>query len=472
LANIRTLKLNLLADTTDFSRGIKNATGQTESFSSKIAKSLKVASFAAAGLATAFAVDAVKAAAADQKSQKQLQLALKNTTKATNAQVSSVEKWITKQQLAYGVSDSKLRPSLAKLVRVTGDVKKSQDLLNLALDISAGTGKDLESVTNALTRAQQGNLSGLKKLGIPLSDTIIKNKDLSAGLKIAEDRFKGAAKAGAETFDGKMRKLNESIGEAKESIGGAIITAIQPFADKWMPLAATGVQHFIDGLLGQNNAGGLKGAMKDSQIEIFNTGQKIAGFFKTLKDNKDLLMDIGKLIAAIFIGAKAYAAVAAMAGALSKLRLAFAATTAVAATTAGAEAAATGGASLVAALPAIAAIATSFGVLGLLAAWSPNKNKPQISKGAIKSSVTSGAAQQETGVGAGAYGGLGYGDGGAAGNGYGQGVGAPRRFMARGTTIINLNGIVDAESARQSIEKVLQSSSVRTVPVQVQGSLL
>jgi len=164
--------------------------------------------------------------------------------------------------------------------------------------------------------------------------------------------------------------------------------------------------------------------------------------------------------------------VAAMAGALSKLRLAFAATTAVAATTAGAEAAATGGASLVAALPAIAAIATSFGVLGLLAAWSPNKNKPQISKGAIKSSVTSGAAQQETGVGAGAYGGLGYGDGGAAGNGYGQGVGAPRRFMARGTTIINLNGIVDAESARQSIEKVLQSSSVRTVPVQVQGSLL
>ena len=182
MANIRTLKLNLLADTTDFASGIKKASGQTEGFGKQVARNMKIAAVAAAGLAVAFGVDAVKAAAADQKSQKQLQVALRNTTRATDKQVASAEKWITAQQFAYGIADDKLRPALAKLVRVTGDVKKSQDLLSLVMDMAAGTGKSLETVTGAITRAQQGNLAGLKKLGVPLDDTIIKNKDLAKAL--------------------------------------------------------------------------------------------------------------------------------------------------------------------------------------------------------------------------------------------------------------------------------------------------
>jgi len=495
MANIRTLKLNLLADTTDFAHGIKKASGQTESFSNNIVKNMKYAAGAAIAFGVAFGVSAVKAAAADQKSQKQLALALQNTTKATKGQVAEVEKYITKTQLAYGVSDSKLRPSLAKLVRVTGDVTKSQDLLNLALDISAGTGKDLETVTGALTRAQQGNLAGLKKLGIPLSDTIIKNKDLQAALDITKDKFKGAAKAGAETFSGKLAIFNETMGEAKETIGTAIITAIQPFAEKWMPLAATGVQHFIDGLLGQNNAGGLKGAIEDNQTSIYELGQKVSGFFTYLENNKQKLKDIAVIIGSIFIGAKAGAAVSAMVTALSVLRSAFVRTTAVAATTAAAEAAATGGASLLAALPAITAIAVAFGLPALIGMYSQNKNQPQIPKGVVKGAVTSGEQQQKHGVGAGARAGIGVADPNVqprwslppgmdiygnttedSSTGTTTGTSNRKNFMSsrRGntTTIINLNGIVDAESARRSIETVLQSSSVRTQAVQVQGSLI
>lgn len=475
MANVRTLKLNLLGDVSEFKKSMKKAGHDVDDFGSNVAKSMKYAAGAAIAFGVAFGVSAVKAAAADQKSQKQLALALQNTTKATKGQVAEVEKYITKTQLAYGVSDSKLRPSLAKLVRVTGDVTKSQDLLNLALDISAGTGKDLETVTGALTRAQQGNLAGLKKLGVPLSDTIIKNKDLQAALQITQNRFKGAAKAGAETFSGKLAIFNETMGEAKETIGTAIITAIQPFAEKWMPLAASGVQHFIDGLLGQNNAGGLKGAIEDNQTSIYELGQKVTGFFTYLENNKQKLKDIAVIIGSIFIGAKAGAAVSAMVTALSVLRSAFVRTTAVAATTAAAEAAATGGASLLAALPAITAIAVAFGLPALMGMYSQNQNKPQIPKGAQKSAQEQGAAQQETGVGAGGYGGLQYGTAqeNAGGNGWG---GGRRGFMSsrRGntTTIINLNGIVDAESARRSIETVLQSSSVRTQAVQVQGSLI
>ena len=258
MANIRTLKLNLLADTKDFSKGIKEASGQTDSFSGKIksgmasiAKSAALAGVAVAGMAAAFAVDAVKAAAADQKSQKQLALALKNTTKATNTQIKAVEKWITKQQFAYGVSDTKLRPALAKLTRVTGDVTKAQDLLSLAMDVSAGTGKDLSTVTDALVKAQNGNLGALKRLGVPLSDTIIKTKDLAAANDLMAKSYGGAAAANADTFSGKLAIFNERIGEAKEAIGTAILTAIQPFADKWLPKISKGITDVIDGFQGK-----------------------------------------------------------------------------------------------------------------------------------------------------------------------------------------------------------------------------
>ena len=262
MANIRTLKLNLLADTTDFASGIRKASGQTESFSSSVkssmktlAKSAALAGVAVAGMAVAFGVDAVKAAIADQKSQKQLAVALKNTTKATDKQIKSVEKYITKQQMQFGIADDKLRPALAKLTRATGDVTKAQDLLSLSLDVSAGTGKDLETVTTAIAKAQGGNLGALKKLGVPLSETIIKTKDLAGANAVLSKSYGGAAQANADTFAGKIAIFNQSIGEAKESIGGAILEAIQPFAEKWLPKIATGVQDVINGFQGKGGKG-------------------------------------------------------------------------------------------------------------------------------------------------------------------------------------------------------------------------
>lgn len=477
MANIRTLKLNLLADTTDFAAGIKRASGQTNTFAKDIARNAKIAAAAATGFAVAFGVSAVKAAIDDQKAQKQLSIALKNTTGATNKQVAAVEDYITQQGKLLGVTDDELRPALAKLVRVTGDVKKSQDLLSLALDISAGTGKSLESVTSALTRAQQGNLAGLKKLGVPLSDTIIKNKDLGAALKIADDRFKGAAKAAGETMAGKLKIFKTAMDESKESIGKAIIIGLQPMAEKWLPLVTTGVGHFVDGLTGQGDNGGLKGAIKDNQEAVFNLGQDLKGFFKFLGDNKGLLGDIAGLMAAIFIGAKAYGIVSAMTGALRLLAAGFIPVTAAAATAAGAEAAATGGLSLVAALPAIAAIASAFGVLGLLAAWKGSAGVGnKFTKGQVKSAVVTGQNLQKVGVGAGQFGGTQYGTAleNSGGNLFGGGGrGKPRSFRQSSNNVtINMNGVIDGESARRSIEKVLQESSNRTGVLNLNGSLL
>ena len=183
MAAIRTLKLNLLADTKNFSTGLDQANKQTQSFSSKIGNSLKtvaksaaLAGVAIAGAAVALGVDAVKAAIEDEKSQTRLAKALKNTTNATKAQVKQVEDLITKMQFQYGVADSELRPAYQRIIASTKDFTKTQQLLQLALDVSAGTGRSVETVAMALSRAYDGNTTALKKLGVPLDANKLKTE--------------------------------------------------------------------------------------------------------------------------------------------------------------------------------------------------------------------------------------------------------------------------------------------------------
>jgi hypothetical protein len=160
MADLRTLKLSLLADTKDFISGLDRATAESKTFSQKLggalgkaAKAFGALGIAAGTAAVAIGVDAVKAAVEDQKSQELLADALRNSTKATDGQIKSTEDYIKKTQLATGVSDSKLRPALGNLARATGDVTKAQELNTLALDISVATGKDVETISLALAKA-------------------------------------------------------------------------------------------------------------------------------------------------------------------------------------------------------------------------------------------------------------------------------------------------------------------------------
>ena len=165
----RTLKLSLLADVAEFTKGIKTAGKDTESIGDQFTAFGKKAAlaFAAAGAAIgAFAVESIKNAAADEKAQRLLALTIENTTNATAAQIKGVEKYISTTSIAIGVTDDELRPAFARLTRSTKDVEDAQKLLNLALDISSATGKPLEAVANALGKAYDGNLSSLGRLGL------------------------------------------------------------------------------------------------------------------------------------------------------------------------------------------------------------------------------------------------------------------------------------------------------------------
>lgn len=220
-------------------KNLGNTAGTTQSKFGKLGGAMsKMASVAGTVAVGAIAVgaalyDAAQAAAEDQKSSAALDKTLRSVTKSTNAQVDATEDWIDKLQRASGVADDTLRPALAQLVRVTGDVSKSQDLLNLALDVSAGTGRDLQSVTIALGKAYTGNTAGLAKLGVAVKDANGKTLSFSQIVGQLSQQFEGQAATAANTYEGKMARLGIAFDEFKESIGYKVLPTLEAFAD-WM----------------------------------------------------------------------------------------------------------------------------------------------------------------------------------------------------------------------------------------------
>ena len=169
MADSRALTLKLLADTADFQKKLAAGSKDIDSIGERAAdfgKKAAIAFAAASAAIGAFAVSAVKAAAEDEAAQRKLAETIRSTTAATDAQIAGVEAYITKTSIAVGVTDDQLRPAFSRLVRSTNDVEDAQKLLNLALDLSAATGKPLETVTNALGRAYDGNTTALGKLGL------------------------------------------------------------------------------------------------------------------------------------------------------------------------------------------------------------------------------------------------------------------------------------------------------------------
>jgi len=238
MAGSRTLKLSILADVADLKKNLDSGSKEVEGFGGKLEKFGKVAAaaFAAAAAAAAayavkLAVDGVKAAIEDEAAQLRLANALKNVTGATQAQISAVEEQILKTSLATGVADDQLRPALQRLATATGSVTKSQDLLTLALDISAATGKSVETVSNALGKAYEGNTASLTRLGVGLSSAEIKTLGLEGTVKQLAETFGGAATVQANTFEGQIQRLKVGFDEAKESVGAALLPTLQRLLD-------------------------------------------------------------------------------------------------------------------------------------------------------------------------------------------------------------------------------------------------
>ena len=171
-----------------------------------------------------FLQDSAKAAMEDEVSMVALAKAMDNVGLA--AQNTSVEGFVNRLSLLNGVADDVLRPSLQKLITVTGDVEKSQDALALALDISKGANLELSQVTTALAKGYSGQATALGRLGVGLDKALLKSGDMVAITGALSDKFGGQAAAAAQTYQGRMDRVTVAAGEAKEAIGYALLNAI------------------------------------------------------------------------------------------------------------------------------------------------------------------------------------------------------------------------------------------------------
>lgn len=234
MAGIPKVKITFDADLDELKKGTKQAEAEVEGFSDKIAKFGKAAAaaFAVAGIAaTKFAIDAVKNAAADDAAQRKLIETIKASTNATEEQTAAVADYIDQTSIAIGVTDDELRPSLSRLIRSTNDVEKAQELLNLALDISAATGKPLADVSNALGKAYDGNSASLGRLGLGLDASVLKAGKFDEIQKQLTQTFGNFAENEAASAEKIWVRLGILFDEAKETLGAKLLPVFVKVGD-------------------------------------------------------------------------------------------------------------------------------------------------------------------------------------------------------------------------------------------------
>jgi hypothetical protein len=203
-------------------------------------KALIPATAAVAGLGAAL-FDATKGAMEDAAAQDLLANNLRRATGATEQQIKSNEDWISSTGALLGVTDTELRPVLAKLAKATGSVTKAQQYANAAMDIAASTGKPLATVTDAITKAMGGNLGALAKLAPEYRQMIKDGADFETVMSLIADTTGGAATEAANTAQGQFKRFGIALDETKESIGAALLPAIEavlPYLTKFGDWAA------------------------------------------------------------------------------------------------------------------------------------------------------------------------------------------------------------------------------------------
>lgn len=282
-----------------------------------VAGGAAVAATAAFGAGKAIA-SMTKAAMEDEAGQARFHTAIKKTSKATDAQIASLEDWISAQGEATGYADDQLRPALQRLSDSFGSIGKSKDMAKLAMDIASGTGKDPVKVAEALAKANDGNVTSLKKLGItlgPQAKNMIEYQKASISLtsaqanaanaletygpkskqyaaaqaKVADkqkqvnslagdgidifgelgEKFAGQTSKKAKTLEGRVARLKLIFDETKESVGGAfipiltdlaagfqdkVLPVIRGMASKVMPKLRSAFDHF-KGVVKENRPG-------------------------------------------------------------------------------------------------------------------------------------------------------------------------------------------------------------------------
>lgn len=263
---------------------------QAETAAQKLGKTVK-------GLATALGVAygtkavvqfgkaAAQAFMEDQKGATRLANAVKNLgLEFSNPAIAQYIEGLSK---ATSVTDDQLRPAFQALLQTTGSITQSQKLLAQAIDVSAGSGIDLATVSQDLANGYVGITKGLKKYNLGLTAAELKTASFTDLTKRLNDQYKGANAAYLETYAGKITAIGTAAGEAKEKIGGALIdstmlisgsASVDDLINKIDKLASKTVD-FIDRIslgiaelnaIKNSNLGNISENIQAVQVEAYN----------------------------------------------------------------------------------------------------------------------------------------------------------------------------------------------------------
>lgn len=310
-AQSRTLKLSILADVDQLKKSLTSANSEVDNSASRISDFSKKAAiaFAAAGAAIgAFAISAVKAAAEDETAQTKLQETIRNTTNATTEQIAGIDKYITAQSIATATTDDVIRPALSRLLRATGDLTKSQELLTLSQEISVATGKPLEAVTNAVAKSFEGSNTALAKLGIGIDAATLKTMTFDETQKLLNTTFDGFIENQSTTAAFKFQQISIAVEESKEAIGAALLPVVKELADFIIVSVVPAIESFVAGLTGQDS---LADGLSDTQKKAIEWGKNVRKVIDTVIDLKDELKAVAIVIGTVFLISKISAGVTA-----------------------------------------------------------------------------------------------------------------------------------------------------------------
>lgn len=301
------LGVEILGEYKNLTAATKGAEKQLSGFNDKVTKASKAmkSALGSIGIGLSFNAainafeDLTKAAIEDRKSQELLALAMKNTGKATADQVVQAEKAINKMQFSAAVADDVLRPSYQKLFIATKDVTRSNELLQIALDASAATGKSLDVVSQAMAKSLAGSDTALTKLIPSLKGSKDPINDMAKA-------YEGASEAAANQDP--YKKMETILGDIQDRIGTGLMPAIDKLSG-WMSSedgigtlnsATLEVEMFLKKI---NLV--IDGAtiLKDRMGKLFSTiteGLKVDGLNtwleKTIENVKNALNPLGRML--------------------------------------------------------------------------------------------------------------------------------------------------------------------------------
>ena len=263
------VRVDFIGDYSDLKRKTERAEAQLERMRRKVKRESAMMNQAfkkiGAGLSLFALVNGLQrageAAAADARSQRLLALQMKTTTKATDKQIASNETFIQRLSEQVGIVDDELRPAFAKLLRGTGKVEKAQKLLKIALDGAAASGKSVSTVSDAITKANNGNFTSLYRLAPQLKKT-------KGGIDEYAKSVKGAAKASADPYS----KLSVVLDNLNEQVGVALLPGFEALANFFIKNGPA-ISKFLEDLFNPKT---------DMGKAMERLGQVVEKIFKTL----------------------------------------------------------------------------------------------------------------------------------------------------------------------------------------------